>query len=219
MRRLLCLTLLLCFLSPAMTFAAQENVTDLSNWSETLDSVVKSGEDGVKKIIALLPDNLENLTLQEKLVLIGISVVILLGIGLGVANIAVFYFSVADMLMTCLPGVFVGLAYFLQDNTSDGHTAYNICFALIGVSLLWMAWRTLRFNRFNPVLFIPVMAAKVLFVVLIPVLALFCLSAFSKDGKQAKKEKRRALGILGIIGGLCFLLINGQRVYERRYGT
>ena len=152
--------------------------------------------------------------MEGQLIAAALLLVSLYGLFLGVTRKAVFYYDKWDLGLAFAPWALFFMGYQLAIRGQEV-LAYLVFFLTAG-AWLYSVWLTLQYNRWQWLLALPVLVAKIILSFVYVVSWMDILNANGKDDSQKSDSRSTAMIVVGLLSLLVMRLVNGPAVYEAR---
>jgi len=152
--------------------------------------------------------------MEGQLIAAALLLVSLYGLFLEVTRKAVFYYDKWDLGLAFTPWALFFVGYQLAIRGQEV-LAYLVFFLTAG-AWLYSVWLTLRYNRWQWLLALPVLVAKIILSFVYVVSWMDILNANGKDDSQKSDSRSTAMIVVGLLSLLVMRLVNGPAVYEAR---
>ncbi len=152
--------------------------------------------------------------MEGQVIAAALLLVSLYGLFLGVTRKAVFYYDKWDLGLAFAPSALFFMGYQLAIRGQE-ILAYLVFFLAAG-AWLYSVWLTLRYNRWQWLLALPVLVAKIILSFIYVVSWMDILNANGKNDSQKNDSRGTAMIVVGLLSLLVIRLVNGPAVYEAR---
>lgn len=150
------------------------------------------------------------------IILIIVALLIITGVILGFTRTAVFYYNTADLFISFIPYILLFVSFLISDNTQSNKIIITILLYSSLLTFLFSSFLTLKYNKYNILLSIPVMVSKIFFAIIIVCKLLVAINPPGETESERRRNRWSNILILLILSSLVKGLINGEEVYYKK---